>query len=44
MEIIDNNNGDVNSVAIAVELIRNGEADFLMKGLVQTGDLLRGFG
>ena len=42
LEIIDNSNGDVNSVAIAVELIRNGEADFLMKGLVQTGDLLRG--
>ena len=42
VEIIDNSNGDVNSVAIAVELIRNGEADFLMKGLVQTGDLLRG--
>ena len=42
VEIIDNSNGDMNSVAIAVELIRNGEADFLMKGLVQTGDLLRG--
>ena len=42
MEIIDNRNRDVNSVALAVELIRDGEADFLMKGLVQTGDLLRG--
>ena len=42
VEIMDNSNVDVNSVAIAVELIRNGEADFLMKGLVQTGDLLRG--
>lgn len=42
VEIIDNRNRDVNSVALAVELIRNGEADFLMKGLVQTGDLLRG--
>ena len=42
VEIIDNRNRDVNSVALAVELIRDGEADFLMKGLVQTGDLLRG--
>lgn len=42
VEIIDNNSGDVGSVTLAVEQIRNGMADFLMKGLVQTGDLLRG--
>lgn len=29
------------SCAIAVEMVANGKADFLMKGLVSTGDLLR---
>jgi phosphate butyryltransferase len=34
--------GDLSAVAGAVSMVRNGDADVLMKGLVQTADLLRG--
>ncbi|WRS27330.1 bifunctional enoyl-CoA hydratase/phosphate acetyltransferase [Oscillospiraceae bacterium MB08-C2-2] len=33
--------GPIRSAALAVELVRQGEADMLMKGLLQTADLLR---
>lgn len=33
---------DLEAVAMAVSLVRDGRADLLMKGLVQTADLLRG--
>lgn len=42
VKVVDISDEQVSSVAKAVELIRNGEADILMKGLVQTSDLLRG--
>lgn len=39
-EIIEADN-DLQSAAIAVSLVRSGRADMLMKGLLQTADLLR---
>lgn len=39
-EIIETDN-DLQSAAIAVSLVRSGRADMLMKGLLQTADLLR---
>lgn len=39
-EIIETEN-DLTAVSIAVSLVREGRADLLMKGLVQTADLLR---
>src|SRR5690554_3448637 len=41
VEIIDISNSDVSSAAVAIQLIKSGQADILMKGLIQTGDLLR---
>jgi phosphate butyryltransferase len=41
IDIIDNRGGAVDSVMMAVELVRHGEADILMKGHVSTGDLLK---
>lgn len=40
-EIIETDS-DLQAVSIAVSLVRQGRADMLMKGLVQTADLLRG--
>lgn len=40
-EIIETDS-DHQSISIAVSLVREGRADILMKGLVQTADLLRG--
>lgn len=39
-EIIETDN-DLQSAAIAVSLVRDGRADMLMKGILQTADLLR---
>ena len=39
-EIVDCKN-DIDAAATAVELIRNGRADILMKGLIHTADILR---
>ena len=41
VEIIDISNAGVNSATVAIQLIKSGQADILMKGLIQTGDLLR---
>jgi phosphate butyryltransferase len=41
VEIIDISNSDLNSATVAIQLIKSGQADILMKGLIQTGDLLR---
>lgn len=42
VEIIDSTYKDDGSVAIAINLIRNGKADILMKGLIHTSELLKG--
>ncbi len=41
IELIDNREGTTISARIAVSKIKNGEADFIMKGFVSTGDLLK---
>ena len=41
VEIIHNDNGAHESAKIAVSVIKKGSADILMKGLVNTGDLLK---
>jgi len=41
IDIFDNRAGAVDSVRIAVERVRQGDADILMKGFVKTGDLLK---
>lgn len=39
--VVDNRRGAAESARLAVERVSAGEADFLMKGFVPTGDLLR---
>ena len=39
--IVDNNKGATVSAQLAVAMVKSGEADILMKGLVSTGSLLR---
>lgn len=41
VEIIHNPDGAVESAKIALSLVKRGDADILMKGLIPTGDLLR---
>lgn len=41
IELIDNREGAAASARIAVEKVKNGEADVIMKGFVSTGDLLK---
>jgi phosphate butyryltransferase len=41
VELIDNREGGAVSAQIAVAQVKNGKADFLMKGFVSTGDLLK---
>ncbi len=41
VKIVHNDKGAVQSAKIAVSLIKNGEADVLMKGFVSTGPLLK---
>lgn len=41
IELVDNSEGAPHSARIAVSMVKKGEADFLMKGFVPTGDLLK---
>lgn len=41
IDVIDNREGATVSVRLAVDKVRSGEADFLMKGFVSTGELLK---
>jgi len=41
IDILDNRAGAVDSVRIAIERVRQGDADILMKGFVKTSDLLK---
>lgn len=41
IELIDNREGGFVSAQIAVAKVKNGEADFIMKGFVSTSDLLK---
>ena len=41
IELIDNREGSTISARIAVEKVKSGEADIIMKGFVSTGDLLK---
>lgn len=41
VEVVDNREGASHSAQIAVSIVARGEADFLMKGFVSTGDLLK---
>lgn len=41
IELIDNREGSAISARIAVAKVRSGEADIIMKGFVNTGDLLK---
>lgn len=41
IDIIDNREGAAVSAQIAVSKVKKGEADFIMKGFVSTGDLLK---
>ena len=42
VEVFDSSDKEDSSVGIAVDLIRSGKADILMKGLISTSDLMKG--